>query len=189
MRTSALSRLVTALAAVALGAACVSLDDGSEDAEVVPGLEMSDLGGMVNVAVLDDVWLGGHASAEDLDLAKRRGIETVVDLGDAGTGRLDVAAVCAELGIEHEPAPLDPTVPSDTAVDRVLATLMRPERGAVLLLCDDGARCATVFAIYRVVSGGLALDDALEEARRVGLKPGTGEDAVRRQVERLTGSV
>lgn len=174
-----------ALAAALLCTACVTLDDDEGGANARPGLEMSDLGGMVNVAVLDDVWLGGHAAAADLDLAKRRGIRVIVDLGDPAASRIDVAAICADLGLVHVQAPIDPTNPDEAEMDRVLAALVEPERDALLLLCDDGARCATVFAIYRVVADGLELVDALEEARRVGLKPGTGERVVQRQIERL----
>ena len=182
MQTPLFHRL-GALALFALGA-CVTLDD-EEDARA-RGLRMAELGDMVNVSVCGDVWLGAHASAQDLGIASRRGIETVIDLrARVDPGRLDVPALCRSLGMGYVRAELDPAAPSDDAVDRVLGELAREPRGDVLMLCDDGARCATVFAIYRVVEQGVDVEDALEEARRCGLKPGVGEAAIRFQLGRL----
>lgn len=160
-----------------------------------PVLESSEMGSMHNVSVSGDIWMGSCPDADDLDLAARRGIARVIDLRSTAERRVsgedgrELAPACAELDLELVEAdvPEDLARVSDAAVDQVLELLGRGD-AKTLLLCRDGRRSALFFAIHRVVHEGVALEEALLEARRCGVPPGPDEDFVRAQVRRLVGA-
>ena len=142
---------------------------------------------MHNVFVHERVWFGGTPSAEDLDLAQRRGIEQVIDLcTPTESPEYDLRGECNRLGLRWRDIGLrsDGEIP-DSAVDLVLALLVDPTEPETLMYCGDGSRCAMLFAIHRVVNGGVWIDDALLEARRAGMRSDSAEEFVRRQVDRL----
>ncbi|MFN0244321.1 MAG: hypothetical protein ACKVWV_15645 [Planctomycetota bacterium] len=155
-------------------------------------VQASTFGTMRNVSVSGDVWLGSYPNASDLALAERRGIKTVVDLSVPGEpDSFDVADACRRLGIRHvaldagafesgEHDELDAR-----HVDDVLAELRVPENYPILLVCANGSRAATMFAIHRCMNEGRKLEDAIVEARWAGMKPGSQEELVRAQVARL----
>jgi hypothetical protein len=93
-------RLSVALATVlALLPACRTGDKGPV-AEAWPPLETAEMGSMHNVSVSGELWLGGVPSADDLDLAKRRGILYLIDVctPEERPG-YDMQVACQELGI------------------------------------------------------------------------------------------
>ncbi len=150
-------------------------------------LASAQLGSMHNVFVYDSLWFGGAPSVEDLDLAQRRGIVRVIDMcTPEESPELDLRRECQRLNLRWHDLGLrsDGEVP-ESAVDLVLALLADPAQPETLMFCGDGSRCAMLFAIHRVVNGGIWLDDALLEARRAGMRSGVAEEFVRRQVERL----
>ena len=144
------------------------------------------LGDMPNVSVCGDAWLGQTPRPEDLDIAHRRGVRTVISLLRDGNGAADeVEAACERLGLTFVRVDVDEDLPSADEIDRALAALDEPDRGPVLVFCESGARTAQVFAIWRVTRDGVPVAEALEAARRTGMKPGAPEDEVRRHVTRL----
>ena len=103
-----------------------------------------------------------------------------------GNGAADeVEAACERLGLTFVRVDVDEDLPSADEIDRALAALDEPDRGPVLVFCESGARTAQVFAIWRVTRDGVPVAEALEAARRTGMKPGAPEDEVRRHVTRL----
>ena len=175
-----------ALGALIASAACHSPRRESQSPDYPP-VESADFGSMRNVSVSGRIWFGGTPDEGDLDLAQRRGIETVIDLTTPDeTNGVNAAQVCARLGLEYFHLGLpNPERLTDEAVDLVLARLGRDEHGRTLMFCGSGGRCATFLAIYRAVAVGVPVEEALVEARHAGMKPGEPEEFVRRQVERL----
>jgi len=155
--------------------------------ELSAGVVAADFGSMRNVAVSGNVWLGSTPALADLDLARRRDVRCVIDLcAPDERAAYDVAARCAELGIEYVHAGVAGKESiSEDVVDRVLAVLAREETEHLLLVCRDGSRAAMFMAIHRVIVEGESLHDAVIEARRAGMRPGFQERFVRAQVERL----
>jgi hypothetical protein len=155
-----------------------------------PPIVASTFGEMRNVSVCGPIWFGGRPCDQDLELAKRRGIQRIIDLSlplEEGGGD-DVAAACRNLKLEYLKAALSGEDQlSDTSVDLVLGWLEPVSPMPTLMFDGTGGRCATYLAIYRAVRWGVPLDQALIEARRAGMKPGPPEGFVRAQVERLTG--
>jgi len=184
LRDHATARLLVCALALA-GLACRG---GSKTTEAPPWppLESAELGSMPNVSFSDGVWIGGTPTPSDLDLARRRGIVTVVDLRTREERPSeDVALACRELGLEYVDMGLRPEETPDSAVDQVLHLLSESDSNKVLLFCSDGSRSAMFLAVHRVLDQGLPLEKALAEARRSGM-PQEGEVFVRRQVERLS---
>ena len=182
-RAAALSLLVSL--------ACVSCRSTADDVveQDYPVLRSTEMGSMHNVSVAGTVWFGGTPSAEDLDLAKRRGIESVIALtGSDRTAYADLARKCGELGLEFVTVPVtsNETVPEGT-VDMVLESLRASSESPTLMFCESGDKSAMFFAIHRAVNENVAVEDALIEARRAGMKPGPPEIFVLRHIERLTG--
>lgn len=167
--------------------ACVTLDELPDD-EANGGLQTADLGGMSNVSVCDNLWMGCLADAKDIGIAGRRGIATVIDLRSE-TDQFDIASSCEEEEIEYLRLVLDPDAPDPEVLDFALSVLLDADREgqSVLLLSDNGARSAMLFAVHRVIHDNVELELALEEARRSGMKPGA-EPVVRQQVRRLIGT-
>lgn len=173
---------------LALAASCGGTTKRAEPPES-PRLESSELGGMRNVSSVGSVWLGGLPSIQDLDLAKRRGIERVIDLRIPEEALdYDVRAECARLELECIAVNLRAAddLP-DSAVDLVVRSLADEER-PTLVFCADGSRSAMFFAIHRVVNGDLDVEEALYEARCAGMQPGVPEEFVRAQITRLGGA-
>lgn len=179
---------VLLLAAASLGA-CGSTGRGDDLPEHEP-LQTSQLGSMRNVSFSGEYWLGSIPSAADLDLARRRGIERVIDLCTPDElPAYDLPLTCRTLGLEFVDAGLhSATDISDGSVDRVVALLGEADMPKTLIFCGSGSTSAMFFAIHRVVNEGLELDEALLEARRSGMAPGEQETFVRRQVERIDSS-
>ena len=146
------------------------------------------LGSMRNVSVCDAVWTGSHPTPDDLELADRRGIATAIDLTspDEWPG-YDAAAVCEDLGIDYVRVEVSGDAPiPDGVVDRALVELRRHDHGSILLFSGSGDRAAMLLAIWRVVDGAVGVDQAIEEARRCGMKPGAPVQFVRIQIARLS---
>jgi hypothetical protein len=176
------SRGIPALLALLSLAAC-SLSTRAS-APAYPALEAAEFVTMVNVSESSGVWFGGLPTRDDLDLARRRGVRRVIALCDPALyAELDLLGQCAQLELELRElgAPGDGT---DTDVARLLALLADEARPKTLLFCEDGSICAMLFAIYRVIHDGVALVDALSEARRAGMPEGAAEAFVRASVER-----
>jgi protein tyrosine phosphatase (PTP) superfamily phosphohydrolase (DUF442 family) len=152
-----------------------------------PPLKSTEMGTMINVCVAGPIWFGGSPSLEDLDLAKRRGIESVIDLCEVETSA-GLSARCEQLGMEYLSVPIKAA--SNTrpgTVDFILSNLTSSEDKPTLMFCDTGGVSAMFFAIYRVVHDEVEVEEALVEARKAGMKPGDPEEFVLLQIERLTG--
>lgn len=198
--------LRTALAVATVLLACAPLGAGCggrsirPDAPVAPRLSSERLGDIRSALTFEGDWMGGTPAVEDLeevlDLARRRGVELLIDLR-ADSSRLGFAfdGVAAEAGMTL--VVVDRTLPSgsiqelsfeisNAAIDHIRGLLNETDRAPALLLDDDGALAASVYAIYLTVDRGVDEDETLRTARRSGL---TEDDVafVRLQVERIGG--
>lgn len=147
------------------------------------------LGQLRGVAFAGAVWIAPLPGKPELDLARRRGIVALLDLSTAAeSAGHDLRGACRESSLEYVDArPASDDTPGDELVDRVLDEIARRAPHAVLLVSANATRAAMFFAIHRVLHDGVSLEQALVEARRCGMKAGSCESFVRRQVSRLTG--
>jgi uncharacterized protein (TIGR01244 family) len=153
--------------------------------------ELADLGNLSRCFLADGVYVCSEPDGDALELAARRGVDLVIDLrapSGIDVEGVDLARAARDLGLHYEHAPLRSELMDDAQVDRVLAFLSDPVRGQVLVFCENGAKSAMLFAIYRAVTLDVSIEAALEDARRAGMKPGASENQVRRQIARLQAS-
>lgn len=145
------------------------------------------MGTMLNVCVSGPIWFGGQPTVEDLDLASRRGIESVIGLCETDA-ETSLQLHASDLGMEYLLVPIKSglATPAGT-VDLVIGKLAASDNAPTLMFCDNGGVSAMFFAIYRVVFDGVLPEEALIEARKAGMKPGAPEEFVLRHIERLTG--
>ena len=149
-----------------------------------PPMVAGEMGSMDTVAYAEELWFGSAPDADALRLARRRGVERVIDL--CPRGGPDLRAVAEGVGLAWVAIPIPVEAAADGTVDEVLAALRAPQR--TLMFCSEGDVSAALFAIHRAVQVGVPLEAALQEARRAGLDPDPGEALVRRQVARLSAA-
>ena len=186
-RTRANAALFACLFALAFGPGCESNKGDGLRADYPP-MKTAEMGTMRNVCVSGPIWFGGVPATADLDLAKRRGIESVIGLCSSDPdAEAELASHTSALGMNFLSVPIKPGLrtPAGT-VDLVLGKLRESKNSPTLMYCESGGRAVMVFAVYRVVRGGIPLEEALDSARRAGMKPGESEAFVRAQVERLS---
>jgi protein tyrosine phosphatase (PTP) superfamily phosphohydrolase (DUF442 family) len=182
--------LALLLLLLALPLSCQSFTGDDVSLDSSGPMRSADLGQLHSVSINSAAWIGSYPTAEDLDLARRRGIRTAIDLSAPDEApSYDVAETCRKLGIEYVALGVEnKSSIADERVDLVIGELRRRAKEPMLLFCADSSRAAMLYAIHRSVDDGLALDQALIEARRAGMKPGHPEVFVRAQVVRLKPS-
>ena len=128
--------LVTVLVSTSCG-----LTRGSSIA-AYPELRPAELGSMRNVRVCDErTWFGSVPSADDLDLAARRGVTRVFDLRTPSTRGDELRVTAEALGLEYA-APELPEVPTEVTGEQLQAQEAK-RRGSVQELRRDLAHEST----------------------------------------------
>ena len=136
------------------------------------GFALSDatLGETPNVHLFGDVYTAGQPSAEDMRLAAAAGVATVINIRSAGESDLDEAGLCAELGMDyHNPGWRSPAELTDerfAELRQLLETAPRP----ILFHCGSANRVGAHWLTWRVLDGGLSVEEASAEAEAVGLR-------------------
>ncbi|MEM9798682.1 MAG: hypothetical protein AAGA20_00060 [Planctomycetota bacterium] len=165
------------------------------DRPVEPRLAAERLGGVTGALTYDGDWVGGMPPAADLreslELARRRGVEIVVDLA-AGDGE-DLRYVADDLGlglveidrneVSLEAQELTSRI-SNAAVDSTLRVLAEPGRSRALVLDDDGSLATSIYIVHLASSRGIPRSAAIDIARAAGLSDFDLE-FVERQIERV----
>ena len=130
--------------------------------------------------VADGIYRSAQPGAEELRVAKERGVRTVVVLRSSVPERERREA--ASLGLDVVHVPMDGTqMPSIEEVDRALEVVLDESRRPLLVHCAHGEeRTGAVIAAYRVVAEGW--EPAAAEKEAVGL--GFGFDGLRAFLER-----
>lgn len=161
--------------------ACSSPQTASDTSghDTAATLEAVPLGNIRNTHQLGDVWFGGQPSTEDFALLKAAGVKTIINLRhDAeNEGMVEATVVSAtEMGYIHIPFSGQDQLTDDIfeAVRQELKTAERP----LLLHCASANRVGATWLPYRVLDEGVPFEEALREAKEIGLRsPGYEERA------------
>lgn len=179
-----------------LAAACASSEPEqgtAQDAASGTGtgekLEPATCGSIKQVHALGGIYLAGQPSPADLELARQDGVRTVISLRHASEIEFDERAVAEGLGLTYVSLPWNaPAELTDEVFARARELLRTAER-PILLHCGSANRVGAVWLPYRVLDGGLAFDDALAEAKAIGLRTpefvGKARDYVARQQAKM----
>lgn len=177
------SRFVTLSAFVilsaGLGAAATQAQTATQEK---PKLEEAKLGRTVNVHKFGNIWLAGQFTPDDIDELKRAGIKTVVTLRTDGELTWDEKKLLEDAGIQYIAVPFrQPETLTDDVFDKVREILKKAQqKGAedgtqkdktnLLLHCGSANRVGAVWAAYRVLDQNIPVDEAIKEAKEVGLR-------------------
>lgn len=161
MRTKAI-RVLVSLAVLAILTAPVRTQEDSSHEEL-PGFHL----------VNDMVYRGAQPKSGGLELLRRLGIKTVINLrnNDARAKQEEVAAHKA--GLQYFNLPFDRWGrPNDQEIEQALSIINNPANQPVFVHCRRGVdRTGVVIAVYRMTHDGWTSKQAMAEAKLYGLKP------------------
>lgn len=144
-----------------------------------------ELGAIRKLHRVDDLYLAGQPSADDLRLAAKQGIRTVINLRTAEELTFDESAVLKELKLEYHHFPFRaPETLTDKVFDETRKLLQSDKSRPVLLHCASANRVGAVWLAARVLDEGIDWDRALSEARTIGLSTPAYEQKAREYIER-----
>lgn len=158
---------------------------GKEPAAAPKKLEACELGAISKIHRLGDIYLAGQPSADDFATAKKAGVKTVINLRTAPELDWDEAGTVRKLGLEYHHLPFRaPETFKDEILDDARKLLKEKKNRPVILHCASANRVGAIWLAYRVLDEGVKWDDALAEAKKVGLSLPAYEDKVRDYVQR-----
>ena len=150
-----------------------------------PKLQTSSLGQTKNVHLFGKTLLCGQPTPEELAQAKARGIAVVITLREPTEIDWDERQVVEKLGLKfHQLAFSSPDTLTDAVLDQSLQLLAKSTQQPVLLHCGSANRVGAIWAAHRALNDGLEIEDALEEAKEVGLRVPALADKVKDYVRR-----
>ncbi len=134
-------------------------------------IESVTIGGIRNVHEFGSYLLGGQPTEADFELLKARGVRTVVTLRtDSELGDFDEGAFVEKLGMNFVSIPFRaPETLTDDVFDSVRAQLNEAE-GPVFLHCGSANRVGGVWIPWRVLDGGVSVEQAVAEGHEIGLR-------------------
>jgi uncharacterized protein (TIGR01244 family) len=152
-------------------------------------LEPYQCGKVERLHTLAGVFLASQPTQEDFVTAQEGGIKTVINLRLTEELDWDEEAHVQQLGMEyHHIGFKSPDSLTDEVFDRVRELLTDKDKRPLLIHCATANRVGAVWLAHRVLDGGLPYEDALAEAKTVGLKLPAYETKAREYIERMRQS-
>jgi uncharacterized protein (TIGR01244 family) len=112
----------------------------------------------------------GQPRPEHFALLKERGVKTVLNLRTPGEHRAaEEQAEVERLGMKYINIPVVYREPQEAQVDEFLKITDDPANRPMFIHCTAAIRVGAFWMIRRIVRDGMSWDDALAEARKVGL--------------------
>ena len=113
---------------------------------------------------------GGQPRVEHYATLKADGVKTVLNLRRPGEHRAaEEQAAVEKAGLKYINIPVDYQNPTDANVEEFLQVTDDPANRPMFIHCTAAIRVGAFWMIRRVLRDGMAVDAALEEARKVGL--------------------
>jgi uncharacterized protein (TIGR01244 family) len=160
---------------------CLSAADDSP-----PKLEQCQIGKTSPAHRLGKLYLAGQPSADDLRIAKEQGIKTVLNLRKKEELTWDEEAAVKKLGLNYISLPFQsPAELKDDVFDHAREVLSDKDQQPVLLHCASANRVGAIWLAHRVLDDKVPYDQALEEARKVGLKAPPLEAAAKAYIAKV----
>ena len=135
-------------------------------------VESAALGTTNNVHRVGPIYLAGQPGVRDIAKIKAAGITQVLDLRNASEVRWDEPGALNRAGVEHKRLAFSaPSTLTDEIFDNARSAFAKADESSKLLChCGGANRVGAVWLTYRVLDEGVAWDEALAEAKEVGLK-------------------
>lgn len=189
LRARRATALSTALACLGFLLACARAPVGGSADAAKATLQPRALGEIERVHAVGSAWLASQPSAADLELAKAEGFRTIVNLRPASEHpEFDEEAFVEALGLRYVSIPVaGATGLTDDAIDRAREALNEADR-PLLMHCSSANRVGAAYLAWRVLDGGVSLEDALAEAKTIGMRSPELEASARAYIEARTSA-
>lgn len=179
-------RTPLALALLVAALACRSSHEPS-GAHPAPGYELTEeaCGDVRPLTVFGPLRLAGQPKPADLQELAHRGVRHVVNMRhDSEPIGYDERAAVEALGMTYEHRPWNGVGQLDDQVFADYRAIFSRAQEPTLVHCGSANRVGAVWIAWRVLDGGVELERAVDEARRVGLKSAEYEAKARDYVAR-----
>jgi protein tyrosine phosphatase (PTP) superfamily phosphohydrolase (DUF442 family) len=169
-------------------AACLGLPGswvvGADD-KPAPRVEKAEIGKMPYASSFADLYFGGQPSPEDLKVARDKGIKAVLNLRAASELDYDEGELVRKLGLKYHHVPFQgPDMLTDEIFEKVRAILKDKGSRPLLFHCASANRVGAVWLAHRVLDHKVGFDEALKEARTIGLRTPAYVDRARSYIDR-----
>ena len=155
---------------VAASSTALLLPSWQEGGDPAP-VEAAELGGTVNVHRAGSLWFGGQFQPQDLKVLEQQGIRRVITLRTEGEVQWDEKALVEGAGMEYVALPFRAPETLTAEVFGDLRQLLGASAGAPTLLhCGSANRVGGAWIPFRVLDQGVPLDQAVAEAKTIGLR-------------------
>lgn len=175
-----------ACAAVLLGLIISGCAGNKEHRAIVTDrMEPYECGTITRLHTYNGVFLASQPNPSDFEQAKKGGVKTVINLRHhSEISDFDEAKVISDLGLAYHNVPWNgPDELTDERFDEVRKLLREAER-PILLHCSSANRVGAMWLAYRAVDDGIPVDEALAEAKIVGIKSPAYEAKARDYIKR-----
>lgn len=140
-------------------------------ADAVAMIEPMQLGEIKNLHRCGTIWISGQPTKADFALLKEQGITCVVTFRTDGEIEWDEADVVAKQGMEFKKIPYGSTDSLTKEVYAQTREILRTQVSKPILLhCGAAPRVLAVWLAYRVLDQQVPLQQAQEEAEKMGLR-------------------
>ncbi len=147
-----------------------------------PKLEPYQCGKVQRLHVFGGIFLASQPTKEDFKTAAENGIKTVLNLRTAKELDWDEGAWVKKLGMNYVNIPITPSTFTDEKIDQARKLLKDSKNQPLLVHCASANRVGAIWLAHRVLDHGLSYQEALKEARTVGLRSPVLERIVRRYI-------
>lgn len=114
---------------------------------------------------------GGQPALDDLARLKADGIKAIINLRQSSEFNADEeAAKAKELGLRYFLIPVNGAEPKPEQADEFLKVMNDTANRPVFIHCASANRVGAFWMIYRVLKDGWKLEEAEEEAKKVGMR-------------------
>jgi protein tyrosine phosphatase (PTP) superfamily phosphohydrolase (DUF442 family) len=130
------------------------------------------LSGVANACqILPNVITGGQPNAQQLRALKDAGGGIVLDIRDPMESRpVDEPVLVRQLGMDYVNIPVGAGSLDDATLERILTVLREAGDRTVFFHCGSGNRVGGALIPYFMLDMGLAEEEAVDQAMRVGLR-------------------
>jgi uncharacterized protein (TIGR01244 family) len=148
-------------------------------------LEVYECGNITRMHTMGGVFLASQPKAEDLLQAKQGGVRTVINLRkDEEMKDFDEAQYVKDLELNYVSLPFNGAKEMTAEVIGEARDLLNTAERPILMHCKSANRVGALWLPWRVLDGGIPYEQALAEAKTVGLKSSAYEQAARQYIDR-----
>jgi len=134
-------------------------------------LKPAEWGEISNLHAFGPFFLAGQPQPEDFKQAQKKGVKTVINMRHADENKdFDEETIVTELGMKYVHLPWNgPEELTDEILDRSRDLLNTAEQ-PILLHCSSANRVGAVWIPWRLLDDGASLEQAVKEAKMIGIK-------------------